>query len=159
MVHHNTNYYRRNKEQRFKVHICPHCNFETTGPKSSLQAHIWAKHTNEQDRPFQCPCTDCNRGYSAKANLHKHLKQCHNITVKFDRDIFAYAIKNVQRVNNMTNDQIERYDFYMDNKVVSKKMAIDSNIISVEKMYYDMSCNIIKVEAYTKQDIVNLKKK
>ena len=35
MVAYNTNYYRRNKEKRFKVHKCPHCNFETTGPKSS----------------------------------------------------------------------------------------------------------------------------
>lgn len=156
MVHYNTNYYRRNKEKRFKVHKCPNCNFETTGPKSSVQAHIWAKHTTEQDRPFQCPCTKCTRGYSAKANLHKHMKQRHNITVKFDRNIFAYAVKDAQRVNNMTNDQIERYNFYLFNNVVSKMFAIDSKLISVEKMYYDMSCNIIKVEAYTKQDIINL---
>ena len=74
MVAYNTNYYRRNKEKRFKVHKCPHCNFETTGPKSSLQAHIWAKHTDEKDRPFQCPCDSCDRGYSARANLHKHIK-------------------------------------------------------------------------------------
>ena len=53
---HNTNYYRRNKLEKFNVHTCPHCNYETTGPKSSLQAHIWSKHTPENLKPFQCPC-------------------------------------------------------------------------------------------------------
>ena len=55
---HNTNYYRRNKE-RFNVKCCPHCNYETTGPKSALMAHIYSKHTPENERPFQCPCIDC----------------------------------------------------------------------------------------------------
>ena len=78
MVHcktcrHNTNYYRRNKEQRFNVKQCPHCNYETTGPKSALQAHIWSKHTPENERPFQCPCSLCDRGFSARANLNKHI--------------------------------------------------------------------------------------
>ena len=38
MVNYNTNYYRRNKKQKFKVHSCKYCEFETTGPKSSLNA-------------------------------------------------------------------------------------------------------------------------
>ena len=89
MVNYNTNYYRRNKKQKFKVHSCKHCEFETTGPKSSLNAHVWAKHTEEKDRPFQCPCETCTRGYSAKANLHKHLRQQHNIEIPKDNNIFA----------------------------------------------------------------------
>ena len=54
-VNANTEYYRRNKKLRLNIKSCPHCNYETTGPKSSLQAHIWAKHTPENKRPFQCP--------------------------------------------------------------------------------------------------------
>ena len=37
-------YYRRNKETREKVHKCPHCDYETTGPKQAITAHIFAKH-------------------------------------------------------------------------------------------------------------------
>ena len=76
---HNTNYYRRNKAERFNVLSCPHCNYETTGPKSALQAHIWSKHTLEHERPFQCPCSGCHRGFSARANLNKHILKQHNI--------------------------------------------------------------------------------
>ena len=112
MVAHNTNYYRRNKEKRFKIHKCPHCNFETTGPKSSLQAHIWAKHTDEKDRPFQCPCDSCHRGYSARANLHKHLKQCHDLIIPKDKDVFAYAVNiNNNICPRVTNNQKKRLEF------------------------------------------------
>ena len=72
---HNTNYYRRNKLEKFCVHKCPHCNYETTGPKQCIQAHIWAKHTPEHKKPFQCPCGNCNRGMASRANLKKHLKE------------------------------------------------------------------------------------
>ena len=91
---HNTNYYRRNKAQRFNVKCCPHCNYETTGPKSALQAHIWSKHTPENERPFQCPCGDCNRGFSARANLNKHILKQHNVTMpkKIDKNILVYKI-------------------------------------------------------------------
>ena len=49
---HNTNYYRRNKVERFCVLSCPMCSYETTGPKSSLKAHIWSKHTAEEKNLF-----------------------------------------------------------------------------------------------------------
>ena len=90
---HNTNYYRRNKEERFNVLRCPHCNYETTGPKSSLQAHIYSKHTPENERPFQCPCNVCERGYAARANLQKHICKNHDTTM------------NVFNKNSLTNFQ------------------------------------------------------
>ena len=33
-------YYRRNKETREKVHKCPHCDYETTGPKQALKGGL-----------------------------------------------------------------------------------------------------------------------
>ena len=91
---HNTNYYRRNKIQRFNVKSCRLCNYETTGPKSALQAHIWAKHTPENERPFQCPCNTCERGFSARANLNKHILKKHKIVIpkKIDKNVLVYKI-------------------------------------------------------------------
>ena len=156
MVAYNTNYYRRNKEKRFKVHKCPHCTFETTGPKSSLQAHIWAKHTEEKDRPFQCPCETCNRGYSARANLHKHMKQCHNVIIPKDKGVIAYVINVSQYIRNPEKTQEERIEYYKKNMLVESK-NINTNITSKEKMYYDKKCGIIDLRSYTKKDILDLK--
>ena len=89
---HNTNYYRRNKAERFNVLSCPHCNYETTGPKSALQAHIWSKHTLEHERPFQCPCSGCHRGFSARANLNKHILKQH---VCFSKCNLLAGLKNM----------------------------------------------------------------
>ena len=90
-IPHNTNYYRRNKEQRFNVKCCPHCNYETTGPKSALLAHIYSKHTPENKRPFQCPCTECERGYAARANLKKHLIKNHDTNMNvFNKNSFCF---------------------------------------------------------------------
>ncbi len=160
MVAHNTNYYRRNKEKRFKIHKCPHCNFETTGPKSSLQAHIWAKHTDEKDRPFQCPCDSCHRGYSARANLHKHMKQCHNITIPKDKNIFAYSV----HINNnicprVTNNQKKRLEFYKTNPVIPRNIKDARDITILEKMYFDVNQNLINIRLYTKQEVLNIHNK
>ena len=160
MVAHNTNYYRRNKEKRFKIHKCPHCNFETTGPKSSLQAHIWAKHTDEKDRPFQCPCDSCDRGYSARANLHKHMKQCHNITIPKDKNIFAYSV----HINNnicprVTNNQKKRLEFYKTNPVIPRNIKDARDITILEKMYFDVNQNLINIRLYTKQEVLNIHNK
>ena len=160
MVAYNTKYYRRHKEKRFKVHKCPHCTFETTGPKSCLQAHVWAKHTKEKDRPFQCPCHGCKRGYSARANLHKHMKQCHNIIIPKDKDVIAYVVTpnipdNTQ--NEITNDQQDRLNFYRSNQIIPKNMKDFSNTINRETLYHDLSARIINICPYTKQDILKLK--
>ena len=157
MVAYNTNYYRRNKEKRFKVHKCPHCNFETTGPKSSLQAHIWAKHTDEKDRPFQCPCDSCHRGYSARANLHKHMKQCHNITIPKDKTIFAYSVKiNNNICPRVTNNQKKRLEFYETNLVIPRTIKDSKDITILEKMHFDAHQKLINIRGYTKQEILDI---
>jgi|TARA_B100000795_G_scaffold227284_1_gene183578 hypothetical protein len=158
MVNYNTNYYRRNKEQKFKVHTCQHCAFETTGPKSSLNAHVWAKHTEEKDRPFQCPCETCTRGYSAKANLHKHLRQQHDIEIPKDNNIFAYSIQ-VNRIiqDNWTNEKQERIDIYNNNNVLPKKIpTLYKGSITVEQLYCDQYRGLITLQGYTKEDIIQL---
>jgi len=158
MVNYNTNYYRRNKEQKFKVHTCQHCAFETTGPKSSLNAHVWAKHTEEKDRPFQCPCETCTRGYSAKANLHKHLRQQHDIEIPKDNNIFAYSIQ-VNRIiqDNWTNEKQKRIDIYNNNNVLPKKIPTRyKDSITVEQLYYDQYRGLITLQGYTKEDIIQL---
>ena len=65
----NTAYYRNNKKNRHKVHTCPHCNYETTGPKCILINHINAKHTQNTNKPFQC--NHCNKGFSQKGSFTK----------------------------------------------------------------------------------------
>jgi len=158
MVNYNTNYYRRNKKQKFKVHSCKHCEFETTGPKSSLNAHVWAKHTEEKDRPFQCPCETCTRGYSAKANLHKHLRQQHNIEIPKDNNIFAYSIQ-VNRIiqDNWTIEKQERINIYNSNRVLPKKIPAQyKDSITIEQLYYDQHIGLITLQGYTKEDIIQL---
>lgn len=161
MPAYNTNYYRRNKEKRFKVHKCSHCNFETTGPKSSLQSHIWAKHTEEKDRPFQCPCNNCSRGYSQKLNLHKHMKTCHVIIVPKDKEVFAYVVDNKHNANSveaeLTQKQKDRLEFYKKHKIISKNMKNITDIISQESLYYDEKEKLISLHPYTKQDIIDLR--
>ena len=160
MVNYNTNYYRRNKQQKFKVHKCQHCTFETTGPKSSLNAHVWAKHTEEKDRPFQCPCETCTRGYSAKANLQKHIKRQHNIEIPKDNNIFAYSILVNDRVinNDCTDKTKERIIIYNNNKVLSKKIppVFTNNNITIEQLYCDQYNGLITLRGYTKDEIINL---
>jgi uncharacterized Zn-finger protein len=162
MPAYNTNYYRRNKEKRFKVHTCAHCNFETTGPKSSLQAHIWAKHTEEKNRPFQCPCNKCYRGYSQKLNLHKHMKTCHGIIIPKDKEVFAYVVHNENNANmplvELTKKQKDRLQFYKEHKIISKDMKNYADIISQEALYYDLKERLISLQPYTKQDIIDLRK-
>ena len=158
MVAHNTNYYRRNKARRFKVHTCPHCTFETTGPKSSLQAHIWAKHTEEKDRPFQCPCKKCNRGYSARANLHKHIKKFHNITIPLDKDIYAYVVKTKDICKKvLTQKELTRYKVYKNNVVLPRKFQEISQHLSLEALYFDVHNKLITIKGYTKKEILELK--
>jgi hypothetical protein len=66
-----TQHYRRAKVNGVKRH-CPHpgCNFSTCYSKNNLRAHILAKHTPENERPFQCE--KCGKGFAQKAGLIKH---------------------------------------------------------------------------------------
>ena len=65
----------KNKKERKVVHTCPHCCYCTTGPRIILTNHIYSKHTEEKDRPFQCPHKGCNRGFAQKGSLKNTLKK------------------------------------------------------------------------------------
>ena len=75
-----TEYYRKNKLTRAKIHKCPHCSYETTGPKQTLINHINAKHKSESEKPFYCSC--CDKGFAQAANYEKHMKRFHHQIVK-----------------------------------------------------------------------------
>ena len=147
---HNTNYYRRNKLQRFNVKCCPHCSYETTGPKSALQAHIWSKHTPENERPFQCPCGSCEKGFSARANLNKHILKKHKITMpkKIDKDVLIYKIDI--KSNNAP-------EVYINNHyIIAKNLpyTVNNKTISFDSLFYDKGRGLINITPYTKEDML-----
>lgn len=149
---HNTNYYRRNKVTRFNVKTCPQCCYETTGPKSALRAHIWSKHTLENERPFQCPCIVCERGFSARANLNKHILKMHNIVMpkKKNQNVLVYKIEPM--ANNLIH--------YKNNPCIqANQLPIKCNnkIITFDTLHYDKGMKIINLISFTRQDLLNLK--
>jgi len=158
---HNTNYYRRNKAERFNVKCCPHCNYETTGPKSALQAHIWSKHTPENDRPFQCPCTDCNRGFSARANLNKHILKQHNVTMpkKINKDVLIYKIHIIpQKKICKDNTMRSRLNYYKEHPIIiveNLPLKHNDTLISFDSLFYDKGCNMITLTPYTRTQLLN----
>jgi len=142
-IRYNTSYYRRNKNKRFCVHKCPHCNYETTGPKQALRAHIWSKHTPEYERPFQCPCQDCNRGFASKANLLKHIETYHNIKIpNHNKKILAFEIVSI-------NKNTQRTRTYNDNKFILVE-KLPENITLID-FYYDIYSKTISVKSYTRE--------
>ena len=159
---HNTNYYRRNKAHRFNVKCCPHCNYETTGPKSALQAHIWSKHTPENKRPFQCPCCSCDRGFSARANLNKHILKKHKVLMpkRKNKEVLLYQV-SLQQSKKICKDieQRERLKYYKENLVlVAEQLPIIYNNIEItyDKLFYDKGCEKIKLKEYTRNQLLKL---
>ena len=155
--HHNTNYYRRNKIEKFIVHKCPHCKYETTGPKSSLQAHIWSKHTPENEKPFQCPCFKCSRGFASRANLHKHILKKHNVKIqKRKKNIFIYKIS----LQNQNNEDIsnDKKDYYNNNKIILPNnlpiVLSRHEKIMYDDLQYDKEKGIISLEAFTRLEVL-----
>ena len=153
---HNTNYYRRNKIQRFNVKCCTLCNYETTGPKSALQAHIWAKHTPENERPFQCPCNTCKRGFSARANLNKHILKKHKIVMpkKIDKNVLVYKISLQNRkTTQIDNECMEFYNKHP--YIVAAQLPLKHNnkTISFDSLFYDKGRDIINITPMTRRFI------
>ena len=157
---HNTNYYRRNKAQRFNVKCCPHCNYETTGPKSALQAHIWSKHTPENKRPFQCPCGSCKKGFSARANLNKHILKQHKVVMpkKIKREILIYKIVVYNKICK-DKEMKKRLNYYKENPVIvvnSLPIIKDNVNIGYDAIHYDKGCNMITMIPYDRYELLNL---
>tara|TARA_X000000368_G_scaffold152799_1_gene120445 strand:- start:822 stop:1316 length:495 start_codon:yes stop_codon:yes gene_type:complete len=147
-VNANTKYYRRNKKLRLNIKSCPHCNYETTGPKSSLQAHIWAKHTPENKRPFQCPCDDCSRGFASRANLHKHIKSIHKIKIpkKLCKDIVLLKLSLQKKISETKNS------FYNNYKVIKccdLPIYHQNTKFTIDTLFYDTLKGNILMEGYS----------
>ena len=147
---HNTNYYRRNKLEKFCIHKCPQCKYETTGPKQCIQAHIWAKHTPEHKKPFQCPCGSCDRGMASRANLKKHLKKTHNIILPpYDKSILIYKIKLNRKP--VFDKELQRYRKYQS---FIQCCDIKNKKFSLDNIYYDYHSGYIDLITYTRDDLL-----
>ena len=151
----NTKYYRRNKKLRLNVKTCPHCNYETTGPKSSLKAHIWSKHTPENQRPFQCPCDNCSRGFASRANLHKHIKSVHEIKIpkKLRKDIVLLKLSLQKNLSETKNS------FYNNHKIIKCSdlpIHYENTKFTIDILFYDLLKGNILIEGYSINKIKEL---
>lgn len=159
-IKHSTNYYRKNKTKRKIVHKCPHCEYETTGPKSSMQAHIWSKHTPENERPFQCYMEGCCKGFAQKINFQRHLKKKHNIDVELKKNTqiaeYHITLTNVQPIAKKINHRI---NFYRLNPIIYPHHlnnilpGTTDQIIKSNHLYYDSREGYIKLKTISYDEL------
>ena len=151
------NYYRRNKEERLVVHKCPHCQYETTGPKQCIKVHIWSKHTPENKKPFQCPDSKCYRGFASWATLNKHVTKYHKITLPKNikkKQIFAIIPNIIYNTHYKINihNRINQYKKY---KIINMKKLLNHKYeFSLQNLFYDEANNYISLTTYTRNDII-----
>ena len=112
-----TKYYRKNKVSKLKVHKCPHCDYETTGPKQTLTNHINAKHKDDKDKPHYCSI--CDKGFAQAANYEKHMKNIHCQEIKItktreQRKPYMYII-DVTDTKPVSKNTIARIEYYKQN--------------------------------------------
>jgi hypothetical protein len=153
-------YYRRNKEERTIVHSCKDCEYETTGPKQTLLVHIWSKHTEENERPFQCEEQRCCRGFAQKSNLQKHLLKVHGkkVNLSESRDICLYIIKP-GKFTPASNKTTHRYNIYQQKPVIKAAdlpLTINNQTITAAHLRYDAREKYITLKTYTRDDLSNL---
>ena len=81
MPYASTNHYRRNKTRDTITYFCKirGCNYSTVYSKVNLRNHIYARHTEEKDRPYQCKYFGCNRGFSQNSHLKSHNEKIHGL--------------------------------------------------------------------------------
>lgn len=147
-------YYRKNKKTKNVIHMCPHCNYTTTGPKITLRHHILAKHTPEEERPFQCHHEGCNRGFAQKIHLDRHMEKVHGVKKKKGKKkkVLYYVLKMGD--NTPTSKKtIERMNFYTNNNVLTPKKIKEN--ISMSAFHYDMRNGYIDVKSITEHYIIN----
>lgn len=148
-----TNYYRKNKKTKKVVHICPHCNYSTTGPKITLQHHILSKHTKECDRPFQCKHLDCNRGFAQKNHYNNHLCKVHGEKKEKGRKkIVLYYTINIGEKKPISKKTKNRITFYKKNSVLTTNKIRES--ISMSCFHYDISHGYIIATSITENDVL-----
>ena len=161
--HYGRDYYRRNKLQGFRVHKCPHCTYETTGPKNGLKAHIYAKHTPENERPFQCPEPGCCRGFAQKGGLEKHLEKVHGkkVSLKVNREICLYIIRpgEYSPGSKKTEQRCDYYNKYPVIKADNLPIILENNqTITSKHLKYDAREKYISLSTYTIDEIPNLQR-
>lgn len=150
MLNPSTEYYRRNKITQRITHKCPHCNYKTTNPKICLINHIYAKHTPEEKRPYQC--YECTRGFAQKAHLDKHLEVCHNIKVEKKKvSSISYIIKISDKLPRSTKTRARR-QYYKNHKVINtndinnlKHEYLPEVFLKKHDIHYDMNKGFINV--------------
>lgn len=156
----NTAYYRNNKKNRHKVHTCPHCNYETTGPKCILINHINAKHTQNTNKPFQC--NHCNKGFSQKAHLQNHLIKQHNVPEHIakppvqSKNIFVYFITLTGK-EAKSKSTMSRLDIYKRNpKLFAEELKSikvnDKQILKPHNLHYDAKQHYISLKTLTEHE-------
>ena len=154
-----TKYYRKNKLSRDKIHKCPHCDYETTGPKQTLINHINAKHKAEKDKPFYCAC--CDKGFAQAANYEKHMKNIHGKIVKVtktreQRKPYMYVITMGEYLPSSKNT-VARIEYYKTHKHIpaqdlGKITYKDGKFLLQKDIHYDRKSGYIQFTAYTKID-------
>ena len=160
-VAYNTQYYRNNKKTKKIIHQCPHCNYSTTGPKITLKNHIMAKHTPESERPFQCPCNNCSRGFAQKKLLERHLQKVHNQTVDLtiNRSIVEFHVKKGKYIpaSNATKNRVSYY-LSKRNGILYPNDFDDFEFLPNKKLnknhiYYDAREGYIELQTYNKSQL------
>lgn len=139
-----TDYYRKNKEEGKVMHKCPHCDFTTPYNKSNLMNHIYAKHTPEHERPFQCRL--CERGFSQKSHLISHLKKVHKTS---DSSLETKTVNVLYHIS--VTDKIPKYkktklrrEYYKNHNILKSRDMSDNKyeyanglFISNNEIHYD----------------------
>jgi len=107
-----TQYYRDNKRSKRVVHQCPHCSYQSTGPKIQLTNHVNAKHVPEAERPYQC--RRCTRGFAQRAHLEKHMARVHDEVMerRTKAICMVYQIEVAEKVLPRTKKTRARQAYY-----------------------------------------------
>jgi hypothetical protein len=150
----NTLWYRKNKLTNKVVHRCRQCNYSTTGPKIILTNHIYSKHTAEQDRPFQCPCDSCDRGFAQKGSLKKHMEKKHaqQPHENENKTIIEYHIELQNKVPKNKRTKL-RYDFYKKNLIITEEMIKKHSFLTPAYILYDSRVGYITAKGYTSRGL------
>ncbi len=149
-----TSYYRKNKKTQRIVHVCPYCNYSTTGPKITLKHHIHSKHTQECDRPFQCQQEDCNRGFAQKTHYDRHMCTVHGEKPnKGGKKRVLYYIIKIGSIDPTSKKPKERIKFYKRNSILTTKKIRDN--ITMSCFHYDVRHDYITAKSITENDILN----
>jgi hypothetical protein len=154
MISASTNYYRKNKKTKKVVHVCPRCDYSTTGPKITLKNHILSKHTAECDRPFQCMHAGCNRGFAQKQNYQNHLCKVHGekkLTGK-KKKVLYYTIK-IGDEKPSSKKTRERMAFYKKNVILTTNKIREN--ITMSCFHYDVRHGFIKSKTITENYVLN----